>query len=187
MTAPRIPVTYYVAASLDGFIATIDDGLDWLRIYENEQEDYGYQDLLNRTDCLVMGHRTYRHCLSMSPASWPYEEYPCRVLTSWLPNEDSPLPDGVTFTDQSPDDLLATLTNQGHRHCWLVGGGETAGAFLRAGLIDEIVLTLVPVALGHGIPLFGQMQAFPATGFNLKNTKPYPTGLVQLQYEKDRG
>jgi len=186
MHAPRIPVTYYVAASLDGFIATTDGGLDWLRIYENEQEDYGYRELLSRIDCLVMGHRTYRHCLSMSPASWPYGGYSCRVLTSWLPNENFNLPDSVTFTDQSPDDLLATLSSQGHHHCWLVGGGETAGAFLRAGLIDEIVLTLVPVALGRGIPLFGNMPALPTTGFNLKNTKSYPAGLVQMHYEKGR-
>ena len=180
--AHRPIVTYYVAASLDGFIATREGKLDWLQPYENDGEDYGYQELLDRVDCLVMGRRTFDHCLTLSQGEWPYGQRTCRILTSWLSSAAAPLPDRTAYTDQSPQLLLGDLGRLGHRHCWLVGGGETAGGFLQAGLIDHIILTLVPTALGQGVPLFGQAGLAVPRTFPLLRHQTYPNGLTQLHY-----
>jgi len=184
MNPPRPRLSYYVAASLDGFIARADGALDWLHPFENHQEDYGYQSLLDQVDGLIMGRRTYEQCLALSPGQWLYGDRICRVLTSWLPATAQELPGGVAFTDQSPRGLLADLSAQGHRHCWLVGGGETAGHFLREDLIDEIILTLVPTPLGQGIPLFGHGGPTMDRKFSLVAAHPYATGLVQMRYKR---
>ena len=184
MTEPRPRVTYYVAASLDGFIATAEGHLDWLRCYESTEEDYGYRDLLQRTDCLIMGHRTYRHCRAMTGKDWPYAAHACRVMTSWLPEDCRDVPGHTAFCDEGPARLLATLAAEGRRHCWLVGGGETAGHFLRAGLIDEIILTTVPVVLGTGIPLFGNNSPPMTSQFTCQSVRPYDSRLVQTRYRQ---
>jgi dihydrofolate reductase len=182
MTDPRPRVTYYVAASLDGFIATTEGHLDWLRCYESTEEGYGYRDLLQRTDCLIMGHRTYRHCRAMTGNDWPYAARACRVMTSWLPGDCHDVPSRTAFSDDEPAMLLAALAGEGRRHCWLVGGGETAGHFLRAGLIDEIILTTVPVALGTGISLFGDEPIPHGLRLHHGSTQNYANGLVQTRY-----
>ncbi|GAB2181839.1 dihydrofolate reductase family protein [Denitratisoma sp. agr-D3] len=184
MNQPRPHVTYYVAASLDGFIATTDGGLDWLRAYENTSEDYGYQDLLRRTDCLIMGHRTYRHCRAMCGKDWPYAHIACHVMTSWPPQDRHDLPTNAAFCDTVPAALLDALAGEGRRRCWLMGGGETAGHFLRDGLIDEIILTTVPLALGSGIPLFGPDGHAPRGLFKHQASQCYANGLVQNHYRR---
>lgn len=182
MTESHTRVTYYVAASLDGFIATAEGHLDWLGCYESTEEDYGYRDLLQRTDCLIMGHHTYRHCRTMTGNDWPYAAHDCRIMTSWLPQDCHDVPACTTFCDDSPITLLAALAEEGRRHCWLVGGGETAGHFLRAGLIDEIILTTVPVVLGTGISLFGDEPIPHGLRLHHGGTQNYANGLVQTRY-----
>lgn len=166
-------VVYYVAASLDGFIATSDGGVDWLAPFEGG--DYGYDAFLASMDALVMGRTTYEQVLRFGP--WPYAGRRCVVFTHAAPAQ--PRAD-VTFTDAAPGAVLADLHAAGARNVWLVGGGRLAGAFQEAGLISEYIVFIMPVTLGAGIPLF-RPHAGVAT-LRLTETFAYPDGVVRLTY-----
>jgi dihydrofolate reductase len=144
-----VQVVYYVASSLDGYIAAAGGGVDWLKPFEGSGEDYGYAAFYAGVDALLMGRRTFEHALALG--AWPYAGKPCRVFTRKAP---AGAPAGVAFTADEPRAVVAELAADGHRRVWLAGGGELAGAFQRAGLISEIVLSVMPVLLGAGVPLF---------------------------------
>ena len=142
---------YYVASSLDGFIADPEETLDWLLARDTGDAEGapGYDEFIAEVGALAMGSRTYEWVLAHEDGRWPYD-LPCWVFTS---RELEPRP-GVTFTS----DDVATVHRQmveaaGGKNVWLVGGGELVGAFADAGLLDEILLALVPVTLGAGYPL----------------------------------
>ena len=133
-------VTYYVAASLDGFIADTDGGVDFLSAVEAAGEDYGYGEFVADVDALIMGRATYafveRHGV------WPYDDLAV-VMTGNPPAE--PLADTIRFTDAPPAEVVADLAGEGVRHAWMVGGGRLARSFLDAGLLNRMILSTVPV------------------------------------------
>lgn len=142
---------YYVAASLDGFIADAEHSLEWL--FGHEQEESGpltYEAFLARIGAVVMGSTTYEWLLEQLAGPWPYD-LPCWVLTT----RDLPTVDGdVRFArgDVRPIHRQMAAAADG-RDLWIVGGGELAGRFVDAGLLDELVVTIAPVTLGQGAPL----------------------------------
>jgi dihydrofolate reductase len=146
-------VVYYVAASRDGFIAGPNHELDWLQAFEGGESDYGYADFLASVDGLVMGRSTYEVARRLTP-DWPYGERPCRVLSR------RPLDGAAIASVQAGafdiDTLRRAWSAQACRRVWLVGGGDVAAQFARAGAIDEVVLSTVPVTLCSGIALFAQ-------------------------------
>ena len=130
--SPRRPVTslevvYYVAVSLDGFIATPDGGVDWLAPFEGGDEDYGYAAFYASVDAVLLGRRTCRQALSFG--AWPYADKPCWVFSRRGRRELSAVPTGVTTTAASPREVVAGLERRGVGRAWLVGGGELAGSF----------------------------------------------------------
>lgn len=143
---------YYVAASLDGFIADADGGVGWLP-EPDPDEDFGYAEFLSSVDALLMGRRTYEQVRGFG--DWPYPDHPVRVWTR-RPLEDAP--PGVRPVAGSPAGVAAGLADEGFGRVWLVGGAELAEALRREGLIDEWIVTLVGRTLGDGIPLFGGPQ-----------------------------
>lgn len=143
-------VIYFVAASLDGYIAGPQDELDWLPPIDPQGEDYGYQSFYAGVDGVVMGRRTYEICRRLGP--WPYEGKPGWVWTRGAPPAD--LPPGVQATSSSPVALHRAWSREGLQRVFLVGGAQTARAFLDAGVLHEWVLATVPFTLGAGIPLF---------------------------------
>lgn len=168
-------VIYYVAASLDGYIATPDGGVEWLKPFENSGEDYGYAEFYTSVDALLMGSATFEKTLSFG--DWPYGGKPCRVFSTRALTVPSP---DVVMTSVSPKEALNTLSRTGCRRVWLVGGGALAALFRQQGLISEYIVSVIPVILGGGITLF-------ATGgrpdsLNLLESKTYSTGVVQLRY-----
>ncbi len=167
---------YYVAASLDGFIARCDDGLDWLP-HPTRREDYGYAQFTARLDALVMGRRTYEQVLSLGP--WPYNGgWKCYVLTrKWAGQRDV----HADFVGGQIGTFLRRLKKQPGRDIWLVGGGESAHACFAAGMVDEIILTVVPVLLGAGRPLF--LPRENSNRLALRSECSFPDGLVQLTYD----
>ena len=152
-----IRASAFIGTSLDGFIARPDGSLDWLMGANDEAppEDLGYDAFVATVDVIVLGRATYDKVRTF-PA-WPYAKLPVRVLTTRpleIPDELAPW---LGAMSGAPAQVLATLERQGHRHAY-VDGGRTIQGFLRAGCLDRIVVTRVPVLIGQGIPLFGPLD-----------------------------
>lgn len=173
-----LEVIYYVAASLDGFIATETGGLDWLKPFESSGEDYGYGAFYRTIDSVIVGRTTFEQSLDF--AEWPYPDKPVWVLSS------RPLAtarDEVTVTADAPVAVVDDLARRGLRRAWLVGGGSLAGSFQRAGLITEYIVSVMPALLGCGIPLLGAAGSLNAAAqLRLLGTTTYPDGVCQLRY-----
>ena len=172
-----VEIVYYVATSLDGFIATLDGGIDWLPRLDPEGEDFGYRAFYDSVDGLIMGRVTYdkirRH------AAWPYPRKPCWVFTH-RPLEGEP--SEVIETAQPLTKLLIEMDRYKLRRIFLVGGGQLASQFQRAGLIAEYNIGLVPVILGTGVPLFDGPGEFEK--LRLLDTRSFATGEVLMRYRR---
>jgi dihydrofolate reductase len=173
-------VVYFVAASLDGFIAGPNGELDWLHDFDTPSHDYGYADFLAGVDALVMGRRTFDVTRGFGP--WPYGERPTWVMTRHPASDLADLQPNVRLTGESPARLLAQWQAQGHRRVWLSGGGEVAAAFLHAGCLHELVLSVMPVTLGCGVPLFQPGPALQATRWAWQSSTPHPLDVQTLCY-----
>ena len=191
MSSPR--TQYYCAASLDGFIADPDDGLDWLTGYQGTFEheaaepqpmsDGGaYEAFYADVGAIVSGSATYEFVLEhFHGDTWPYAGRPYWVLSS----RDLPLPRAagadVRIVDASVADVYEEMiTAAAPRNLWVVGGGNVASQFADAGLLDELWLTVVPVVLGAGKPLFD--RAIPGGPLQLTGTRLFDNGMVELRY-----
>ena len=171
---------YYVAVSLDGFVAPPNGSLDWLAPYSTGSEDYGFWEFYKTVDALIEGSKTYEQALTFG--EWPHPGKPCWVVTSRKFESKQP---EVRFTSAAPLELLGHVSSQGHKRIWLVGGSQLAASFRAAGLITEYVLSIVPVFLGAGRPLFA--SSGPVETLRLVESKPYPSGLVQVRYGRANG
>lgn len=167
------PVSVFIAASLDGFIAGPGDDLSWLP--QASGEDYGFDAYMAATAALLMGRSTYDVVAGFE--EWPYGDTPVFVATT-RPLE--PVTPTVRTVSGEPGALLAALDAAGIAGGVYVDGGTLIRQFLDAGLIDEATVTVIPVILGAGTPLFagaGQRHAL-----ELVSAAPFPSGLVQLRY-----
>jgi dihydrofolate reductase len=170
-----LEIVYYVASSVDGFIAPLDGSLDWLAPFEESGEDFGYAAFYESVDSVLVGARTYRQMLGF--AEWPYPGKPTWVFTH--APVGAPMPD-VTFTAQTPPEVAAELAELGMRRAWLVGGGALAGAFQDAGLISEYIVSTMPVLLGSGVGLLAGSGSLDA--LELVDARQYPHGVQQARY-----
>lgn len=174
-------VSVFIATSLDGFIARENGDLDWLDAANNtvtEGEDCGYFDFMASVDILVMGRHTYEKVLSFG--DWPYQEKPVIVLSS-KPVEIPPeIRNSVTFSKESPEELCLRLSKEGIKRIY-IDGGITIQRFLSAGLVSDMVITMIPVLLGSGISLFGSLDKDILV--NHVATKTFDFGFVQVTYE----
>src|SRR5258707_2751088 len=164
----------FSATSLDGYIARQNGALDWLPV---DAEPHGYDEFIATVDALVIGRNTFETVLTFD--TWPYGEKPVFVLTTRpLP---VPTPAGAVLERMSgdPREIVSQLALRGVRHIY-VDGGITIQRFLRAGLIQRLIITRIPVLLGDGIPLFGTLTG----DIRLRHiaTKQYPSGLVSSEY-----
>ncbi len=165
--------TAFLAASLDGYIAGPGDDLAFLERAELEGEDYGYAELMRQADVMVLGRRTYEVALGFE--AWPYVGKRCVVLsrTPRAPRHDEEI------VSATPEALVARLGSEGARHLYVDGGGLVR-SFLRAGLLHELVLSVVPVVLGAGVRLW--CEGGPEVPLRLESTRAWSSGLVQLRY-----
>ncbi|RYF26188.1 MAG: dihydrofolate reductase [Comamonadaceae bacterium] len=169
-------IVYYVAASLDGFIAGPQDGLDWLEAFGNAGTDYGLAGFMATVDAVVMGRRTCDVALSLG--DWPYGERPAWVVSRQPRPVGSALPAHVGWGPIAPDRLLAQWQRQGVRRGWLVGGGDVAGQWLRAGCVHRLMLATMPVTLGTGIALWGGAQGLRTERWVQWSYETYDNGVV---------
>ncbi|MDJ0348571.1 dihydrofolate reductase family protein [Cryobacterium sp. PH29-G1] len=162
----------FIATSVDGYIARPDGALDWLIDRPGPTGDGGYAEFTARIDHMLMGRGTYEAVAAFDP--WPYTRMQVLVLSSTLSTTD----DRVTVV-RSLDEAVKALTAAGAERVY-VDGGRVITSCLAAGLIDDLVVTRVPVLLGAGLPLFGALP----TDVQLESlgTAPIGGGMVQERY-----
>ena len=168
----------FIATTADGFIAREDGGLDWLVDVDPGDETYGFHEFMASVDALVMGRNTFDFVLGTG--EWAYGDKPVFVLT----RRDLRLPAGFAGTvetlDMTAERVAAELSGRGVEEVY-VDGGETIQSFLRAGLVRRIVITQVPVLIGSGIPLFGELPT--DIDLRLVRSRTYDNGWIQTEYE----
>lgn len=175
-------VILYIATSLDGFIADAQDGLDWLHPFEDV--DYGYAEFEAGIGAIVAGRRTYEIVAQMD-CPWPYS-VPMLVLSHQLAHQPPTPPEGAELVFVAGDvqkaiDQARKITS---KDIWINGGAKVAQEFLRQGLVDEIILSIIPVILGGGISLFGSLGR--SINLILKNSQTFEKGLLQLTYNVEK-
>jgi dihydrofolate reductase len=166
----------FVGASVDGFIARVDGGLDWLP--EGGGEPHGYDEFIASVDTIVIGRNTFEIVLAFG--SWPYAADKRVVVLSSRPIDVSAAGGVVEHMSGTPAEIVARLAASGARHLY-IDGGITVQRFLKAGLIQRLIVTRVPVLIGEGIPLFGAVPT--DIRLNHVRTRTFPSGLVQTEYE----
>jgi dihydrofolate reductase len=169
-------VSVFVGTSVDGFIARPNGDLDFLP--EGGGEPHGYTEFIASVDAIVLGRKSFEKVLTFEP--WPYGDKRVVVL-SGRPVDVSAARGGVVEQMAGPPaEIVARLAASGAHHLY-IDGGITIQGFLRAGLIQRLVITRVPVLIGDGIPLFGALPG--DMRLHHVATRHYPSGLVQSEYQ----
>jgi dihydrofolate reductase len=168
-------VSVFVGTSVDGFIARANDDLDFLP--EGGGEPHGYNEFMASVDALVIGRKTFEKVLTFE--AWPYGDKRVVVLSSRPLDLSSVVGGVVEQMAGTPAEIVSQLAAGGAHHLY-VDGGITIQGFLRAGLIQRLIITRVPVLIGDGVPLFGSLPR----DIRLHHiaTRHYPSGLVQSEY-----
>lgn len=171
----------YIATSLDGFIARQDGDIKWLiNIPNPDNSDFGYSEFIAGIDGILMGRNTYETALNFEP--WPYNR-PVFVLSNILESVPHELEGKAEIINGNLKDLLKRLEVRGIKNLY-VDGGRTIQSFLKEDLIDEMIITTVPVLLGEGIPLFGHLDN--DLKFRCEKVEFISEYLVKHYYRRDR-
>lgn len=171
MDRPKISI--YIAASIDGYIARKDGGLDWLDRVGGFDEDYGFKKLLSSIDALIIGRKTYEVATTVA------DPYPGKKVVV-LSNSLNSVRNDMELYRGDLAELLTKLHKDGIKHIW-IDGGTTISQFLSCQMVDTMTLSIIPVILGSGIPLFNMIDK--EIPFRVISSQAYPSGLVQLRYE----
>ncbi|MFW9769614.1 MAG: dihydrofolate reductase family protein [Candidatus Thorarchaeota archaeon] len=171
----------YIATSLDGFIATNEGDLDWLNENPNpENNDYGFSEFMSDIDAIVMGRRTFEKVMTFEV--WPYTK-PVFVLSRSKINVPRNLEDKVESLTGTSKKIVEHLNELGYQNLY-IDGGTTIQGFLEEDLIDEMIITRIPILLGDGIPLFGKLSQ--RLHFSHKKTESLNENLVKSYYTRIR-
>ena len=162
-------IILYVATSVDGFIARKNGSVDWLTQYNNLGEDFGYKEFLDSVETVILGNTTYREFKA------PYENKKCYVFSRKNTGKEN----NITYVNTDVKEFTDGLSE--NENIWLVGGADIAKEFLKNNLIDELIITVIPIVLGEGIHLFA--KGVGEHKLKLLNTKFYDSGVVQLHYQ----
>lgn len=163
--------------SLDSYIARPNGDVDFLFM----PKDYSMSSFFATVDTAIMGRKTLEGGLKMSGGSLPASSMAYYVFSQSKPPGKC---DGWTFVNEAPAAFIARLRRHSGKNIWLMGGGELARDFLKADLVDELHLAIMPVLLGEGIPLFP--SGFPQREFTLIENKTYSKGMIALKYKRAR-
>ena len=168
-------VVLYTAASLDGLLATEDHDLEWLFAVDGEG-DNGYAEFFDTVDTVLLGRVTYDWLMEHEKGEFPYKDTECYVFSRTKRDNDR----NATFVNADIIPLVKALKEKDGKNIWLVGGGELNNLLLREGLIDELIVTVAPVLLGKGIPMFKGNDY--QTQLQLKNIKRH-NQFVEMHYD----
>ncbi|MDR2516681.1 MAG: dihydrofolate reductase family protein [Spirochaetaceae bacterium] len=174
----------YIAVSLDGFIARPDGGVDWLPVPDGAEDgDFGFSEFMSRIDAVVMGRRTLETVLGFNLPVWPYEK-PVFVLSTSRRSVPEYLNGKAEIIGGgNVRETLARLNARGFRDLY-IDGGKTIQGFLAEDLIDEMIITTIPVILGGGISLFG--AAGKELGFAVEKIEGFGSRMVKIFYRRLR-
>ena len=177
----------YIASSVDGFIAREDGDIDWLEssgkqdVDMGEDADMGFDAFISSVDCLIMGRNTLEKLSSfqLTPEQWPYGDTRIIALSRTVKEPPDNLKHRVEMYAGDVPELMAKLEHEGYRHAY-IDGGKTIQSFLNLKLINEMTITLIPVLLGKGKPLFG--PANQDIKLEEAEAVAFANDLVQLRY-----
>ena len=178
-----INFSVFIATSLDGYIARPNGKLDWLEnaAIKDDPEDYGYQRFMAGVNCVVMGRKTFERIARYS--EWPYKGKQVVVLSRSLKSPPADFVDKIDVFNRPVELLAVELQHHNVRKVY-VDGGATIQAFLAAGLIDELIITQIPVLIGRGVKLFGDLPE--DVNLKLIQSQSYSSGFVQSHYRVQR-
>jgi dihydrofolate reductase len=173
-------IQYFVASSLDGFIATPDDDLAWLLQFDGfEGGKESYESFMDGVGCIVMGGETFAWLMEHEPGNWPYPSTRCYIFTRH--EHAAPPGSDVTFVRGHVREFVQDFKDDAAgKNVWVVGGGNLAAQFADAGLLDELIVSVIPVVLGDGkrlLPLEG-----PTPPLELTASRTLGRGIVELRY-----
>ena len=173
-------VIYFLAASLDGFIARVDGSVDWLKIEDLEEAGDEFKAFTDSVDTVLYGRKTFEKGFELDPTGKGFEGFKNFVFSRSKPDND---PSFATFVSDEPVGFVSNLKKDEGKNIWLMGGGELAATLLDAGLIDEIIVSIQPVILGKGIPMFSNSAEF--SELESANVKTRKSGSIQVTYRLD--
>ena len=172
----------FIATSIDGFIADKNDGIDWLHSIPNpDNDDMGYLEFNKDIDALVMGRKTFETVLGFD-FDWPYEK-PVFVLSNKLKEIPENHKEKAFLVNGTLTEILNEIHEKGFNRLY-IDGGTTISSFLKADLIDEMILTTIPILLGGGSPLFTELPN--KLNFELIKTKTYLNQITQNHYKRKK-
>ena len=172
----------FIATSLDGFIADRNVGLEWLSSIPNPNKiDMGYESVINKIDALVMGRTTFETVCNFD-IDWPYNK-PVFVLSRTLDDIPEKYKDKAELVRGSINEILKEIHQRGFNRLY-IDGGKTIHSFLKEDLIDELIITTIPVLLGGGVPLFSELPK--ELEFTHVDTKVFLDEIVQNHYKRKR-
>ena len=172
----------FIATSLDGYIADANGGIDWLHSIPNpEQLDMGYGAFISQIDALVMGRTTFETVCGFD-MDWPYQK-PVFVLSNRMTSIPAEYKDKAELVQGTLEDILEKIHQKGY-HRLYIDGGRTIQSFLKEDLIDEMTITIIPVLLGGGTPLFSELPG--PLEFECIESKIYLGKVVQNHFVRKR-
>ena len=172
--------TVYIGTSLDGFIARKDGDIDWLTQFANDEAVHAYEEFIKSIDAIVIGRGTFEKILTFP--SWPYEQK-AFLLSNSIKQVPDNLKEKIRLLSMKPKELLNYLTGNGFSGIY-VDGGKVIQEFLKEDLINELIISTVPVLIGSGIPLFDYLNT--DLQFKHIHTQVSSNGLVRSYYERKR-
>lgn len=170
-------VILYIATSLDGYIAKPNDDLSFLSIVEKEGEDYGYADFIKTVDTVILGRKTYDWIMKQVP-----EFVHADKVTYVITHTEQPAIENTKFYTGDLKDLLLKLKHEEGNNIFIDGGAQIVNEMLKLKLIDEFIISIIPMMVGDGIRLF--QKQIPELYLQLYDVKHFDTGLVQLHYKR---
>ncbi|WP_194766487.1 dihydrofolate reductase family protein [Tamlana sp. I1] len=172
-------ISLFIASSLDGYIAKPNDDLSFLKLVEKESEDYGYEEFIETIDTLIIGRKTYDYVLKeIGSSHYDNGQRDVYVIT----RTPRPKVGRTTFYTGNLTDLVKRLKSENGKNIYCDGGAEVINELLKSDLIDEFIISVVPVLLGNGTRLFKDGR--PEQLLEFVKVKVFETGLTQLNYKR---
>ena len=174
-------ISIFIATSLDGYIAKPNDDLGFLRLVEKEGEDYGYSKFASTVDSIIVGRKTYDYVLKeIGSSHYDNGQRDVYVIT----RTQRPGVGRTTFYSGSLTELVKRLKSENGKNISCDGGAEIINELLKHDLIDEFIISIIPVFLGNGTRLFKDGR--PEQSLEFLNAKTFDTGLTQLHYKRKK-